>query len=152
MSSSCSCRYVNEVDFLLSSCQFRTEMNTSGPFKNVLDESELEEVFSRSAGPGGQHVNKVSTRVTLKHLPTGLQVSVQQGRSQSANRQRARALLAEMILQRKKERRDSEKQEREKKRRQKGIRPPKAKRRILESKRRRSETKARRRTRFSSGD
>ena len=127
-------------------------MSTNRLFKNVLDDSELEEIFSRSAGPGGQHVNKVSTRVTLRHLPTGLQVSVQQGRSQLGNRRRARALLAEMILQRKKERLDFEKQEREKKRRQKGIRPPKVKRRILESKRRRSETKARRRTRFSAGD
>lgn len=127
-------------------------MSASRPSEYVLDESELEEMFSRSAGPGGQHVNKVSTRVTLKHLPTGLQVSVQEGRSQAANRQRARELLAEMIVQREQTRRNLQKQEREKKRRQKGIRPPKVKRRILESKRKRSETKARRRSRFSSDD
>jgi protein subunit release factor B len=127
-------------------------MSANRPSEYVLDESELEEVFSRSAGPGGQHVNKVSTRVTLKHLPTGLQVSVQEGRSQSANRQRARELLAEMIVEREQKRRSLQKQEREKKRRQKGIRPPKVKRRILETKRKRSETKARRRTRFSSDD
>lgn len=127
-------------------------MSANRPSEYVLDESELEEIFSRSAGPGGQHVNKVSTRVTLKHLPTGLQVSVQEGRSQSVNRQRARELLAEMIVEREQKRRSLQKQEREKKRRQKGIRPPKVKRRILETKRKRSETKARRRTRFSSDD
>lgn len=89
-------------------------MSGRRPSEYVLDESELEEVFSRSAGPGGQHVNKVSTRVTLKHLPTGLQVSVQEGRSQAANRQRARELLAEMIVQREQARRDLQKQERKK--------------------------------------
>ncbi|KFC72809.1 alternative ribosome rescue aminoacyl-tRNA hydrolase ArfB [Bosea sp. 2YAB26] len=32
----------------------------------TLDESELEESFVRSSGPGGQHVNKVSSAVQLK--------------------------------------------------------------------------------------
>ena len=127
-------------------------MRREGASDNCLEESELEETSSRSAGPGGQHVNKVSTRVTLKHLPTGLQVSVQEGRSQAANRQRARELLSELIVQREETRRQALKQEREKKRRQRGIRPPKVKRRILESKRKRSETKARRRKSFSKDD
>lgn len=117
-----------------------------------LDESELEESFSRSAGPGGQHVNKVSTRVVLKHIPTGIQVAVQDGRSQAANRRKARELLRDMILERARERKLARQQEREKKRRQKAIRPPKVKRRILESKRRRSETKARRKKNFSRDD
>jgi len=117
-----------------------------------LDESELEETFSRSAGPGGQHVNKVSTRVVLRHIPTGLQVAAQEGRSQSANRRKARELLREMILERARERKLAQQNEREKKRRQKAIRPPKVKRRILENKRRRSETKARRKKSFSRDD
>ena len=40
-------------------------------------ESELEEIFARSGGPGGQNVNKVSTAVTLRHLPSGARVTVQ---------------------------------------------------------------------------
>ena len=35
-------------------------------------QSEFEEIFARSSGPGGQRVNKVSTAVTLRHLPSGL--------------------------------------------------------------------------------
>jgi len=51
-----------------------------------LKEFEFEESFCRSAGPGGQHVNKVSTAVELRHRPTGLAVRVQDSRSQALNR------------------------------------------------------------------
>ena len=54
-----------------------------------LNEDELEETFTHSGGPGGQHANKVATRVTLKHLPTGLQVSADGERSQQATPLRA---------------------------------------------------------------
>lgn len=51
----------------------------------------------RSSGPGGQHRNKVETAVRVKHLPTGLTAVAQQGRSQSANRERALELLAARV-------------------------------------------------------
>lgn len=40
-------------------------------------EADLEEKFAPSSGPGGQNVNKVSTAVTLRHLPSGISVTVQ---------------------------------------------------------------------------
>src|SRR6266480_7958703 len=42
-----------------------------------LKEADLEETFARSSGPGGQHVNKVSTAVTLRHRPSVVSVTVQ---------------------------------------------------------------------------
>jgi protein subunit release factor B len=60
-------------------------------------EEELEESFVRSSGKGGQHVNKTSSRVQLKHLPTGIQVSCMRERSQSVNRFLARRELLERI-------------------------------------------------------
>jgi len=62
-----------------------------------LFESDLEEKFVRSGGPGGQKVNKTSTCVYLKHIPTGLTVKVQTSRSQQLNRYYARKQLCELI-------------------------------------------------------
>ncbi len=81
-------------------------------------ESELEEIFARSGGPGGQHVNKVSTAVTLRHLPSGLRVTVQDSRSQALNRQLARERLIRAMERRREDERAAERSRREKVRRQ----------------------------------
>ena len=60
-------------------------------------EDELVENFVRSSGNGGQHVNKTSSCVQLKHVPTGIQVTSMQERSQSLNRFLARRELLERI-------------------------------------------------------
>jgi protein subunit release factor B len=62
-----------------------------------IKESDLEEKFVRSPGKGGQNVNKVSSAVYLKHLPTGTEVKYHRERTQGLNRFLARRLLAEKI-------------------------------------------------------
>lgn len=104
-------------------------------------ESQLEEIFARSGGPGGQNVNKVSTAVTLRHLPSGLRVTVQDSRSQSLNRKLARERLLDAIERRRRDERALELSRREKIRRQRSPRPRALKKRILEGKRRRSKLK-----------
>ncbi|CAL2078096.1 peptide chain release factor [Tenacibaculum sp. 190524A05c] len=49
-------------------------------------ERDIEFQAIRSSGPGGQHVNKVSSAVRAKHIPTGVQVLVSESRSQHQNK------------------------------------------------------------------
>ncbi len=60
-------------------------------------EADIEEKFIRSSGRGGQHVNKTSTCVYLRHIPTGIEVKCMKDRSQSVNRFLARRELLEKI-------------------------------------------------------
>jgi len=104
-------------------------------------ESDLRESFARSSGPGGQHVNKVSTAVTLKHVPSGIGVTVQDSRSQARNREIALQRLLQALERRRDEKRQRQRAEASQKRRRNSPRPPRLKRRILETKRKRSELK-----------
>jgi protein subunit release factor B len=99
-----------------------------------IREEEIEESFVRSGGKGGQHVNKVSTCVQLKHLPTGIEVKCQEERSQALNRYRARVLLVKKIDQLIKGRESEELRRIEKIRRQKRKRSRRAKEKMLADK------------------
>ena len=107
----------------------------------TLNEAELEEQFDRSSGPGGQNVNKVSTKVTLRHLPTQISVSVQDTRSQAQNRALARERLLKALNDREAEAVHLAREKREKIRRQNRKRPRGVKERILENKKRRGDVK-----------
>jgi protein subunit release factor B len=113
-----------------------------------LRREDLVEKFIRSAGKGGQNVNKTSTCVYLKHLPTGIEVKCQQERSQAMNRISALELLAGKITQAAQAVKMERKQEREKDRRRKRPRPARLKERILETKKKVSEKKRMRGKKF----
>lgn len=96
---------------------------------------DIEESFVRSGGKGGQKVNKTSTCVYLKHIPTGVEVKCQEERSQGLNRYRARVILTKKIEEMIKGSESDERMRREKIRRQKRKRSKRAKERMLAEKR-----------------
>lgn len=108
-------------------------------------EDDLEEKFVRSSGSGGQNVNKVSTCVVLKHVPTGIIVKCQKERSQSLNRFLARRRLVEKLEKIKLGKKSAAEQKRWKIKKQKRKRSKRAKEKVLEEKRKQSEKKVKRR-------
>ncbi|MFA7001899.1 MAG: peptide chain release factor-like protein, partial [Candidatus Omnitrophota bacterium] len=106
-----------------------------------IRETDLQELFIRSGGPGGQNVNKVSTCVVLKHLASGIVVKCQQERTQSMNRYWARRILVDRLDERIRGRQSAEAQRIAKIKRQKRKRSKRAKDKMLEAKRAHGEKK-----------
>jgi protein subunit release factor B len=108
-------------------------------------EADLEEHFIRSRGRGGQNVNKVSSCVVLRHVPTGIVIRSEQERSQALNRFLARRRLLDAIEARAHGVAAAAAAERARIRRQKRRRSRRAKEKVLAAKRAVSEKKAARR-------
>jgi protein subunit release factor B len=117
-----------------------------------IREEDIVEKFIRSSGHGGQKVNKTSTCVYLKHLPTEIEVKCQKERYQSLNRYYARKILADKIEANILGKESEEQQRIEKIRRQKRKRSKRAKEKMLNDKKKHSQKKTDRRFRPSSDD
>ena len=106
---------------------------------------DLEESFMRGSGSGGQKVNKTSSTVRLRHVPTGIEVRCQEERSLAQNRAVARSLLCDKLEARRTAARQSQGAALAKARRQKAKRSRATKAEIARTKRYRSATKSLRR-------
>jgi len=113
--------------------------------KTEIKPEDIEEKFVRSGGKGGQNVNKVSTCVQLKHLPTGVSVRCEKYRTQGKNRELAMKLLIEKLEKLEEDRINKEKSEFEKVKRKNRKRPKAVKEKMLEEKRINAEKKKLRR-------
>lgn len=106
-----------------------------------ISEKELLEKFILGSGKGGQKINKTSSCVYLKHLPTGLEIKCQKTRERELNRYYARQALCEMLEEKILGQKTQKQQEREKIRRQKRRRSRRSQEKIVEKKRERSSIK-----------
>ncbi len=106
---------------------------------------DVSERFARSSGPGGQHVNKASTAVTLVCRKKKLTVTAQDTRSQARNRELAWQRLIKTLAEQRSSKLAEQRAIAEKKRRASRKRPRAVQQRILDNKRRRSQIKQLRR-------
>ena len=62
-----------------------------------IDERDIRYQATKSSGPGGQHVNKVSSAIRVIHKPSNTQVLVTDSRSQHQNKKIAKQRLQEKV-------------------------------------------------------
>ena len=106
-----------------------------------IEEKDLIEKFILGSGKGGQKINKTSSCVYLKHIPSGMEVKCQRSRSREDNRLLARRELCEKMEEKREGIRSEKQQKIEKIRRQKRRRSRKAQQKVLEGKKHLSQKK-----------
>ena len=111
-----------------------------------IRETDLVERFVLGSGSGGQKLNKTSSCVQLKHVPSGIDVKCQRERSRELNRYLARREVCDRLEERQQGVRSARQQEMERVRRQKRRRSRKQKARMLDSKRQHGSKKQARRS------
>src|ERR1700722_13354048 len=99
-----------------------------------IQEGDLIEKFILGSGSGGQKINKTSSCVYLKHIPTGTEIKCQKERSREMNRYYARKELCDRLEEKQEGIRSKKQQEHEKIRRQKRRRSRKSKEKMLTEK------------------
>lgn len=107
----------------------------------AIKEEDLVEKFILGSGSGGQKINKTSSCVYLKHLPSGIEVKCQRARSRELNRLYARRELCDKLEEIVFKEKSQKQQESEKIRRQKRRRSRRSKEKMLAQKKQRSEIK-----------
>ena len=126
-----------------------TEKSRDDALKKRMDhlgikEEDLIEKFILGSGSGGQKINKTSSCVYLKHIPTGIEVKCQQDRSREMNRFFARRKLCDELEEQAEGIKSKKQQAREKIKRQKRRRSRRSKEKMLAYKKHHSEKKAHR--------
>ena len=111
-----------------------------------IGEGDLIEKFILGSGKGGQKINKTSSCVYLKHIPTGTEIKCQRDRSREMNRYYARKELCEKLEEKIEGVKSERQQAIEKIRRQKRRRSRKSKEKMLADKKQVSEKKSLRRS------
>ncbi len=107
-----------------------------------IREGDLVEKFILGSGSGGQKINKTSSCVYLKHIPTDIEIKCQRERSREMNRYYARKELCNRFEEKIENKKSERQQMIEKVRRQKRRRSRKSKEKMLAAKRQQSEKKS----------